>query len=66
MEIGQISAVYLNDLSSYQRLLKQKNHLLKQMKLSSSNDKTMLEVINEQFAQYAVKLTLRRKSLSNS
>lgn len=61
MEIGQISAVYLNDLSNYQRLLKQKNHLLKQMKVSRSNDKTMLEVINEQFAQYAVKLTLRRK-----
>ncbi|QTQ08116.1 DNA replication/repair protein RecF [Macrococcoides canis] len=62
MEIGQISAVYLNELSNYQRLLKQKNHLLKQMKLSGNKDTTMLEVINEQFAQYAVKLTLRRKA----
>lgn len=62
MEIGQISAVYLNDLSNFQRILKQKNHHLKQLKLSGNNDTTMLEVLNEQFAEYAVRLTQRRKS----
>ena len=29
MELGQISAVYLNDLAQYQRILKQKNNYLK-------------------------------------
>ena len=29
MELGQISAVYLNDLAQYQRILKQKNNCLK-------------------------------------
>lgn len=62
MEIGQISNVYLNDLSNYQRLLKQKNHYLKQLKLSQNKDTTMLEVLNEQFCEYAVKITLKRQS----
>ncbi|TDL94349.1 DNA replication/repair protein RecF [Macrococcus brunensis] len=60
IEIGQISAVYLNDLSNYQRILKQKNHYLKQLK-SAGGDRTMLEVLNQQFAEYAAKLTLRRQ-----
>lgn len=59
IEIGQISAVYLNDLSNFQRILKQKNHYLKQLKIKSG-DRTMLEVLNQQFAEYAVKLTRRR------
>lgn len=33
MELGQISAVYLNDLAQYQRILKQKNNYLKQLQL---------------------------------
>ncbi|GGB09552.1 DNA replication/repair protein RecF [Macrococcus hajekii] len=65
IEIGQISAVYLNDLSNYQRILKQKNHYLKQLKLNATSDRTMLEVLNQQFADYAVKLTLRRQQFIN-
>ena len=30
MEIGQISPVYLHDLLQFQKILKQRNHLLKQ------------------------------------
>lgn len=33
MELGQISAVYLNDLAQYQRILKQKNNYLKQLQI---------------------------------
>ncbi|TDM02176.1 DNA replication/repair protein RecF [Macrococcus carouselicus] len=61
IEIGQISAVYLNDLSNYQRILKQKNHYLKQLKSNPNSDRTMLEVLNQQFTDYAVRLTLRRQ-----
>ena len=60
MELGQISAVYLNDLAQYQRILKQKNNYLKQLQLGQKQDTTMLEVLNQQFAQYALNVTLRR------
>ena len=61
MELGQISAVYLNDLSQYQRILKQKNNYLKQLQYGQKTDTTMLEVLNQQFAEYALKVTERRK-----
>ncbi|KAA1039522.1 DNA replication/repair protein RecF [Macrococcus equipercicus] len=60
IEIGQISAVYLNDLSNFQRILKQKNHYLKQLKQNPQGDRTMLDVLNQQFSEYAARLTLRR------
>ncbi|MFO3689595.1 DNA replication/repair protein RecF [Staphylococcus felis] len=60
MELGQISNLYLNDLSQYQRILKQRNHYLKQLQLKQKTDTTMLEVLNHQFAAYAVKVTQRR------
>src|SRR5699024_6885614 len=61
MELGQISAVYLNDLSQYQRILKQKNNYLKQLQYGQKTDSTMLDVLNQQFATYALKVTLRRE-----
>ena len=61
MELGQISAVYLNDLVQYQRILKQKNNYLKQLQYGHKTDVTMLEVLNQQFAQYALNVTLRRE-----
>lgn len=61
MELGQISAVYLNDLAQYQRILKQKNNYLKQLQIGQKTDTTMLEVLNQQFAEYALKVTLRRE-----
>ncbi|AMY05837.1 DNA replication and repair protein RecF [Staphylococcus condimenti] len=65
MELGQISAVYLNDLSQYQRILKQKNNYLKQMQMKQKTDRTMLEVLNQQFAEYALKITLKRAHFIN-
>ena len=61
MELGQISAVYLNDLAQYQRILKQKNNYLKQLQYGEKTDATMLEVLNQQFAEYALKVTIRRQ-----
>jgi len=60
MELGQMSAVYLNHLSNYQRLLKQKNHYLKQLQIGKMKDRTMLEVFNEQFSEAAANVTLKR------
>lgn len=60
MELGQMSAVYLSHLSNYQRLLKQKNHYLKQLQIGKMKDRTMLEVFNEQFSEEAANVTLKR------
>ncbi|EKU48160.1 DNA replication/repair protein RecF [Staphylococcus massiliensis] len=61
MELGQISALYLNDLSQYQRILKQKNHYLKKLQIGKTDDTTMLEILNQQFAEYALSVTRRRQ-----
>ena len=45
----------------YQRILKQKNNYLKQLQIGNKTDTTMLEVLNQQFAEYALKVTLRRE-----
>lgn len=65
MELGQISALYLNDLSQYQRILKQKSNYLKQLQFGHASDRTMLEILNQQFAEYAVKVTIRRMQFIN-
>ncbi|MDN8777063.1 DNA replication and repair protein RecF, partial [Staphylococcus aureus] len=49
-----------NHLSNYQRLLKQKNHYLKQLQIGKMKDRTMLEVFNEQFSEAAANVTLKR------
>lgn len=63
MELGQISAVYLNDLAQYQRILKQKNNYLKQLQIGQKTDTTMLEVLNQQFAEYALKRYVTSRTL---
>lgn len=61
IECGQMSHIYLNTLSSFVRIHKQKNALLKQLKYQSSDAlKIQLEVMNEQFSKLAIELTERR------
>lgn len=60
MEIGQVSAVYLHDMSQYQKVLQQRNHYLKLLQLRKQTDTTMLDVLTEQFIQHAVKIVERR------
>ena len=61
MEIGQISPVYLHDLLTFQKILKQRNHLLKanQGRASLAND-VMFDVYTEQYIQAAVKIIRKR------
>ncbi|KZZ85426.1 DNA replication/repair protein RecF [Bacillus sp. SJS] len=61
MEIGQVSAVYLHDLSHYQKILQQRNHYLKQLQIRKQHDRTMLEVLTEQLSEAAAKLYRRRR-----
>ncbi|MDN7242595.1 DNA replication/repair protein RecF [Planococcus sp. N028] len=60
MEIGQISPVYLHDLLTYQKLLKQRNHLLKQNYGKKSIDDVMFDVYTDQFIEAAVKIIRKR------
>ncbi|WP_332650745.1 DNA replication/repair protein RecF [Lysinibacillus sp. 54212] len=61
MEIGQISPVYLHDLLTFQKILKQRNHLLKsnQGRASLQND-VMFDVYTEQYIQAAIKIIRKR------
>ena len=61
MEIGQISPVYLHDLLTFQKVLKQRNHYLKanQGRASLASD-VMLDVYTEQYIQAAVKIIRKR------
>lgn len=60
MEIGQISPVYLHDLLTYQKLLKQRNHILKQHYGKKEINDVMFDVYTEQFIEAAVKIIRKR------
>ncbi|MCC3359340.1 DNA replication/repair protein RecF [Bacillus sp. REN16] len=60
MEIGQVSAVYLHDLSQYQKILHQRNHYLKQLQTKKQHDQTMLDVLTSQLIQAAAKIVKKR------
>ncbi|KAB7707635.1 DNA replication/repair protein RecF [Bacillus aerolatus] len=60
MEIGQVSPVYLHDISQYHKVLQQRNHYLKQLQIKKTNDFTMLDVLTDQLIQLAVKIVRKR------
>ena len=59
MEIGQVSPVYLHDISQYQKILQQRNHYLKALQTQKQKDETMLDVLTDQFIQTAAKIVLK-------
>lgn len=60
MEIGQVSPIYLHDVSQYQKILQQRNHYLRLLQIKKQTDFTMLEILTEQFIQIACKIVLKR------
>ena len=60
MEIGQVSAVYLHDLSRYQKIMQQRNHYLKMLQIKKQTDKTMLDVLTAQLSEVAAKIIHKR------
>lgn len=65
MEIGQVSAVYLHDISQYNKILQQRNHYLKQLQIKKASDHTMLDILTEQFIQVAAKIIVKRFEFLN-
>ncbi|WP_208587138.1 DNA replication/repair protein RecF [Gracilibacillus suaedae] len=60
MEIGQIQPIYIYHLGQYVKILKQRNHLLKQLQKRKSNDLTMLRVLTEQMMEHAAIILEKR------
>lgn len=60
MEIGQIQPVYMYHLGQYQKILKQRNHLLKDLQRRKSNNRMMLEVLTEQLIEHASTIIEKR------
>ncbi|MDX8045471.1 DNA replication/repair protein RecF [Gracilibacillus sp. S3-1-1] len=60
MEIGQIQPIYIYHLGQYVKILKQRNHLLKQLQKRKSSDLTMLRVLTEQLIEHAAIILEKR------
>ncbi|KGX85675.1 DNA replication/repair protein RecF [Pontibacillus litoralis] len=60
MEIGQIQPAYIYHLGQYQKILKQRNHLLKDLQRKQDADRTMLYVLTEQLIEHAATIVRRR------
>ncbi|GLC90124.1 DNA replication/repair protein RecF [Lysinibacillus piscis] len=60
MEIGQISPIYLHDLLTFQKILKQRNHFLKINQGKSAIDSVMYDVYNEQYIHAAIQIIRKR------
>ncbi len=60
MEIGQVSPIYLHDMSQYHKILNQRNALLKQMSISRDRDRTFLDILTEQLIDYGSKILMKR------
>lgn len=59
MELGQIEPMYLYHLGQYQKVLKQRNHLLKQLQRQQS-DPAFLHVLTDQLIQHAAVILKKR------
>ncbi|MEC1178487.1 DNA replication/repair protein RecF [Metasolibacillus meyeri] len=60
MEIGQISPVYLHDLLTFQKILKQRNHILKSNQGRHALNDVMFDVYTEQYIQASVQIIRKR------
>ncbi len=65
MEIAQVSPGYMHNLLQYQKVLAQRNHCLRQMHASPGPNGALLDIWNEQLAQYGIKIMKKRQSFIN-
>ncbi|TNJ62085.1 DNA replication/repair protein RecF [Paenibacillus hemerocallicola] len=65
MEIGQVQPSYLHDLSQYQKVLVQRNNMLKQSFRQSQVNGALMEVWNEQLVGLSIKIMKKRQNFIN-
>lgn len=63
MEIGQIQPVYIHELGQYQKVLQQRNALLKDLqRMKNQEQLIMFEILTESLTELAAKVVKRRLS----
>lgn len=62
-EISQISQTYLKNLNTYNKLLQERNILLKELEINS--DKTLLDVLTSQLIEVGKKIIIDREKFIN-
>src|SRR5690625_4664830 len=60
MELVQIQPSFIYHLGQYQKVLKQRNHLLKKIQRGKLQDRTFLQILTEQLVNHAAILLERR------
>ncbi|MCS1352702.1 DNA replication/repair protein RecF [Mechercharimyces sp. CAU 1602] len=60
MELGQISPSYVYDLTQYNKVIIQRNSLLKELAFKGKTETTLLDVLDQQMAELAVRLWKKR------
>ncbi|MCU9613490.1 DNA replication/repair protein RecF [Caldibacillus lycopersici] len=60
MEIGQVSPVYLHEVSQYNKILHQRNQYLKLLQAKKQTNVTMLDIYTEQLIELAGKILMKR------
>ncbi|MGM8215771.1 DNA replication/repair protein RecF [Bacillaceae bacterium W0354] len=65
MEIGQIQPIYIYHLNQYQKVLKQRNALLKDLQRNRQTDLTMLTIYTEKLIEHAKIIVERRFQFLN-
>jgi DNA replication and repair protein RecF len=60
MELGQIQPTYVYHLGQYQKILKQRNAVLKQLQRDVRRDRSILEILTDQLISHAAILLERR------
>ena len=63
MEFGQMSPKYLDNLSQYRTILKQRNHYLRQLNRQQAKDKVYLGVLSDQLAAFGAEIIHKRLQL---
>lgn len=60
MELSQISTSYIYNLSQYNKIVLQRNNLLKDFTIDNKNKEELLEIWNEQLVVYGAKIIAKR------
>src|SRR5690625_1526032 len=60
MELGQIEPLYIYHLGQYQKILKQRNHLLKQLQQQMNPDTTFLTILTDQLITHGAIILKKR------
>ena len=61
IEISQINVSYLQNLNSYNKILKQRNAYLKTMAINSNTSSEYLEILTKKLIEYGIKIYNERK-----